>query len=38
MLIPYRLDENRALLLENGFSQVQEFFRWYNFAGLVAVR
>lgn len=38
VLIPYRLDENRALLLENGFSQVQEFFRWYNFAGLVAVR
>lgn len=38
VLIPYRLEENRTLLLENGFSQVQEFFRWYNFAGLVAVR
>ena len=38
VLIPYRLEENRALLLENGFSQVQEFFRWYNFAGLVALR
>lgn len=38
VLIPYRLDENRTLLLENGFTQVQEFFRWYNFVGLVAVR
>lgn len=38
VLVPYRLEENRALLLENGFSRVQEFFRWYNFAGLVAVR
>jgi tRNA (cmo5U34)-methyltransferase len=38
VLIPYRMDENRALLLANGFSKVQEFFRWYNFAGVVAVR
>ena len=38
VLVPYRMEENRALLLENGFSHVQEFFRWYNFAGVVAVR
>ncbi|HJU89999.1 MAG TPA: carboxy-S-adenosyl-L-methionine synthase CmoA [Gemmatimonadaceae bacterium] len=38
VLIPYRLDENRDLLLASGFSKVQEFFRWYNFAGLIAVK
>lgn len=38
VLVPYRMDENAALLLSNGFSKVQEFFRWYNFAGVVAVK
>ena len=38
VLIPYRLEENRALLLSCGFTRVQEFFRWYNFAGLIAVK
>ncbi len=38
VLVPYRMDENEALLRANGFSKVQEFFRWYNFAGVVAVR
>jgi predicted house-cleaning NTP pyrophosphatase (Maf/HAM1 superfamily) len=27
-----------ALLREAGFNQVEEFFRWYNFNGLVAVK
>lgn len=38
VLVPYRTDENEALLRGCGFSKVQEFFRWYNFAGMVAVR
>ena len=38
VLIPYRPEENRALLESIGFTPVEEFFRWYNFAGIVAVK
>jgi tRNA (cmo5U34)-methyltransferase len=38
VLIPYRLQEDRDLLLSAGFRQVDVFFKWYNFAGLVAVK
>jgi tRNA (cmo5U34)-methyltransferase len=38
VLIPYRLEENRALLLGAGYSKFQEFFRWYNFGGMIAVK
>lgn len=38
VLIPYRFDENRTLLLENGFRHVEQFFRWYNFAAMVAIK
>jgi tRNA (cmo5U34)-methyltransferase len=38
VLIPYRIEENRELLLECGFTKFQEFFRWYNFAGMIAVK
>jgi tRNA (cmo5U34)-methyltransferase len=38
VLIPYRLQENRDLLLKAGFRQVDVFFKWYNFAGFVAVK
>lgn len=38
VLVPYRIEENRALLLDCGFTKFQEFFRWYNFAGMIAVR
>lgn len=38
VLVPYRLQENRGLLLEAGFREVEVFFKWYNFAGLVAVK
>ena len=37
VLIPYRLDENVALLRGAGFKHVEVFFRWYNFCGMVAV-
>ena len=38
VLIPYRLGENRDLLLAAGFREVDVFFKWYNFVGLVAVK
>jgi tRNA (cmo5U34)-methyltransferase len=38
VLVPYRLEENRDLLLAAGFKQFDEFFRWYNFCGMLAVK
>ena len=38
VLIPYRPEENHELLTAAGFRHVEEFFRWYNFSGLIAVK
>ena len=38
VLIPYKLLENRELLLDSGFSSVDVFFKWYNFCGIIAVK
>ncbi|HZD52391.1 MAG TPA: tRNA (cmo5U34)-methyltransferase, partial [Woeseiaceae bacterium] len=38
VLVPYKLLENRELLLRTGFSEVDVFFKWYNFCGIVAVK
>ena len=38
VLIPYHFDENRQLLLKNGFSGCDIFFRWYNFCGILAIK
>lgn len=38
VLIPYRLDENKQLLIRNGFSYSDVFYKWYNFCGMVAVK
>jgi len=38
VLIPYRLDENLELFRRNGFSTVETFFQWYNFAGFLCVK
>jgi tRNA (cmo5U34)-methyltransferase len=38
VLIPYHFDENRDLLLSNGFKACDTFFRWYNFCGIVALK
>lgn len=38
VLIPYRLEENIQLLRETGFRQIEVFFRWYNFCGIIAVK
>ncbi len=38
VLIPYKLSENQTLLAESGFSDSEVFFKWYNFAGLIALK
>jgi len=38
VLIPYHHEENRKILLDSGFSHVEEFFRWYNFSGIIALK
>lgn len=38
VLIPYHFDENRELLLRNGFKSCDVFFRWYNFCGMLAIK
>jgi tRNA (cmo5U34)-methyltransferase len=38
VLIPYQDQENRELLLRNGFTACDTFFRWYNFCGILALK
>ena len=38
VLVPYKLSENIELLLSSGFSHCETFFKWYNFAGIIASR
>ncbi|MFT3701857.1 MAG: carboxy-S-adenosyl-L-methionine synthase CmoA [Agriterribacter sp.] len=38
VLIPYKLSENIAMLKSTGFSGTETFFKWYNFAGLIAIK
>lgn len=38
VLIPYRMEENVVLFKEAGFHHVEDFFRWYNFSGIIAVK
>lgn len=38
VLIPYKLMENRELLINTGFRTCEVFFKWYNFSGLIAVK
>jgi len=38
VLIPYKLEENLTLLRRSGFELVDIFFKWYNFAGILAVK
>jgi tRNA (cmo5U34)-methyltransferase len=38
VLIPYRYEENAELLKGAGFTIVDEWFRWYNFGGIIAVK
>ncbi|MFT3947728.1 MAG: carboxy-S-adenosyl-L-methionine synthase CmoA [Agriterribacter sp.] len=36
VLIPYKLSENITLLRDAGFEHCEIFFKWYNFAGIIA--
>jgi tRNA (cmo5U34)-methyltransferase len=38
ILIPYKLSENTQLLHDAGFQYSEVFFKWHNFAGIVAVK
>jgi tRNA (cmo5U34)-methyltransferase len=38
VLVPYRLMENREMLLDAGFRYCDVFFKWYNFCGMVAIK
>lgn len=38
VLIPYKLMENREMLLNKGFKYCETFFKWYNFSGMIAVK
>lgn len=38
VLIPYRLDENYALLKRAGFQRMDSYFQWFNFVCLLAVK
>ena len=38
VLVPYHFDENRELLLSQGFKGCDIFFRWYNFCAMVALK
>jgi tRNA (cmo5U34)-methyltransferase len=36
VLVPYKLSENITLLRDQGFAHCEVFFKWYNFAGIIA--
>lgn len=38
VLVPYKLSENISLLRDQGFAHCEIFFKWYNFAGLIATK
>jgi len=38
VLVPYKLSENISLLRDTGFAHCEVFFKWYNFAGLIATK
>lgn len=38
VLVPYKLSENISLLRDKGFSHCEVFFKWFNFAGLIATK
>lgn len=38
VLVPYKLSENISLLRDQGFANCEVFFKWYNFAGIIAVK
>jgi tRNA (cmo5U34)-methyltransferase len=38
VLIPFRDEENLALLKNSGFKKMDKFFKWFNWSGIIAVK
>ena len=38
VLVPYRLEEDKDLLRRAGFREIDVFYKWYNFCGIVAMK
>lgn len=38
VLIPFSLQENLQMLKESGFTEVEVFFKWFNFASFIAIK
>lgn len=38
ILIPYKLSENIKMLTDVGFAECETFLKWYNFAGIIAMK
>jgi tRNA (cmo5U34)-methyltransferase len=38
VLIPHTLQDNLAMLKTAGFNEVDVFFKWYNWAGILAIK
>lgn len=38
VLIPYKLMENIEMLDNIGFNSIETYFKWYNFAGILAIK
>lgn len=38
VLIPFSIEENRAILEKVGFSSVESYFQWFNFVSIAAVK
>lgn len=38
VLVPYKLSENTGMIKEAGFAHCELFFKWYNFAGMIAIK
>jgi tRNA (cmo5U34)-methyltransferase len=38
VLIPFSIEENKAMLQKSGFGSIETFFQWFNFTSLIAVK
>jgi len=38
VLVPFSIEENRSMLKQIGFTTVEIYFQWFNFASLIAVK
>ncbi len=38
IMYPVSLDENKRFLMSSGFSNIDVFFKWYNFVGIIAIK